>query len=191
MSADIRSEKRKLRKELRAAHAALDPEYVAESDRGIFENISRLLEFQSARTIFTYYSIKNEPDTHKIIELALNMGKIVTLPVIRGDGIMDAAIIRSMKDIGDGAYDIPSPPVDAELLPREEIEFAIIPALAFDRRGYRVGQGGGYYDRFINDAKYFTVGIARSKFFLDKVPIEEHDMPVCCVVTENEIARLK
>jgi len=191
MHDDIRIVKRRLRKELRAAHAELSPDYLAESDRGIFENISKLPEFQSARAIFTYYSIQNEPDTHKIIELALKMGKIVTLPLIRGNGIMDAAIIRSFEDIGAGAFDIPAPAADAELLPPDKIDFAIIPALTFDREGFRVGQGGGYYDRFLSKAKFFTVGITRSRFFVERLPREEHDMPVCCVVTENEIARLR
>lgn len=191
MDADIRVEKKKLRREYRAAHAELRPEYLVESDKGIFENLSKLPEFEAARAIFTYYSIQNEPDTHRIIELALKMGKIVTLPIIRGNGIMDAAIVKSFEDIVAGAFDIPAPAVDAELLPPDKIDFAIIPALAFDREGFRVGQGGGYYDRFLRDAKYFTVGITRSKFFVERLPREAHDMPVSCVVTENEIARLK
>ncbi|HHU05705.1 MAG TPA: 5-formyltetrahydrofolate cyclo-ligase [Clostridiales bacterium] len=191
MHDDIRREKRRLRKEYRAAHAELNPEYIAESDRGIFENLSKLPEFKSARAIFTYYSIQNEPDTHRIIELALQMGKIVTLPLIRGNGIMDAAIIRSFEDIGAGAFEIPAPAVDAELLSPEKIDFAIIPALSFDREGFRVGQGGGYYDRFLKDARYFAVGITRAKFFVERLPREDHDVPVRCVVTENEIARLR
>lgn len=191
MDANIRAEKRRLRKEYRAAYTQLKPEYIAESDRGIFENVTKLPEFLSAEVIFTYYSIDNEPGTHKIIELALEMGKIVTLPIIRGNGIMDAGIIRSFADIGDGAWNIPAPAVDSEIMPPEKIDFAIIPALTFDRSGFRLGQGGGYYDRFLKGAGFFTAGITRSIFFLESVPREEHDVPLSCIVTENEIARLK
>jgi len=190
MDAEIIFEKRRLRKKYRAAYTQLQPEYIAESDKGIFENISKLPEFLSASIIFTYYSIDAEPDTHRIIELALKLGKQVTLPIIRGDGIMDAGIIKSLAEIGDGAYNIPAPAENAEIISPEKIEFAIIPALAFDRNGFRLGQGGGYYDRFLREAAFFTAGIARSKFFLESVPREAHDVPLSCIVTENEIARL-
>jgi len=190
MNDDKILEKRKLRKEYRAAYTELRQEYINESDKGIFENLSKLPEFLSSRVIFTYYSINAEPDTHRIIELALKMGKVVTLPIIRGNGIMDAAIIKSLAEIGDGAYNIPAPPENSEIISPDKIEFAVIPALAFDRDGFRLGQGGGYYDRFLNGAGFFTVGIARSKFFVDRVPREVHDEKLRCIVTENEIARL-
>lgn len=191
MDAEIKIEKRRLRKEYRAAYTQLQPGYIAESDKGIFENVSKLPEFLSASVIFTYYSIDAEPDTHKIIDLALKLGKIVTLPIIRGNGIMDAGIIKSLAEIGDGAYNIPAPAEDSEIISPDKINFAVIPALVFDRDGYRLGQGGGYYDRFLSAAGFFTAGIARSKFFVESVPRQAHDVPLSCIVTENEIARLK
>ncbi len=182
--------KRKLRKELRQRHAGLDREYIEKSDRGIFENLTKLPEFLSAKVIFTYYSIENEADTHQIIELALKMGKTVTVPVCHGDGIMDAVVIKSLADLKPGAYNIPEPSKDAERISPEKIEFAVIPALSFDREGYRVGQGGGYYDRFLLNRKFFAAGIIRSVFFVEELPREAHDVPIICIVTEKEIARL-
>lgn len=182
--------KRKLRKELRQRHAELDHDYIAQSDTGIYENISKLPEFLSAKTIFTYYSIENEADTHELIRLALSMGKTVTVPVCHGEGIMDAVIIKSLADLKPGAYNIPEPSKDAEIISPDKIEFAVIPALSFDKKGYRIGQGGGYYDRFLLNRKFFAAGIIRSIFFEEELPKEDHDVPITCVVTENEIARL-
>lgn len=182
--------KRKLRKELRQKHAELDNTYIMESDRGIFENLKKLPEFLSAKVIFTYFSIENEADTHEIIKLALEMGKTVTVPVCHGEGIMDAVIIKSLADLKPGAYNIPEPSKDAERVSPEIIEFAVIPALSFDMKGYRVGQGGGYYDRFLLNRNFFAAGIIRSVFFTDELPIESHDVPITCIVTEKEIARL-
>ncbi len=190
MKTETALEKKSLRSELRRQYAELSPEYIAESDAGILENIADLPEFLSAKVVFSYFSIGNEPDTHKIIELALKMGKTVALPLCHGKGIMDAVIVSDLSVLRPGALNIPEPPENAEVISPDKIDFAIIPALAYSMDGYRLGQGGGYYDRFLQNGKFFTAGIARSKFLLESVPFERHDVKICCIITEKEIARL-
>lgn len=190
MNADIILEKRRLRKEFRKMYTELSQAYIAESDAGIFENLRNLPEFIHSSVIFSFFSIENEPDTHKIIQLALDMGKTVAVPLCHGEGIMDAGIIKSLADLLPGAYNIPAPSQYAEVLPPEKIEFAIIPALAYDQGGYRLGQGGGYYDRFLSENGFFSVGVVREKFWVSNVPFEAHDVRLRCIVTEKAIARL-
>jgi 5,10-methenyltetrahydrofolate synthetase len=190
MNNNVKAEKRKFRSEIRKAYSELSPEYIAESDAGIFSNLSSLPEFIASKVIFSYYSIDNEPDTHKIIDLALKMGKMVALPVCYGEGKMYAVLIKSLADLRPGAYNIPAPSSDSEKISPELIDFAIIPALAYDKNGCRLGQGGGYYDRFLEKNNFFAAGIVRSRFLLESVPCESHDARLFCVITEKVIARL-
>ncbi len=190
MNDDIILEKKRLRSEIRSSMRSLSESYIADSNRGIFENLSLLPEFLNSKVFFAFYSVGAEPDTHKIIELALKMGKTVALPRCYGNGRMDAAIIKSLAEMEEGAYNIPAPTLSAPVISPVEIDFALIPALAFDKKGFRLGQGGGYYDRFLEEAGFFAVGIVRSKFFIDSVPVEPHDSRLGCIVTEKEIARL-
>ena len=190
MNDNIIAEKKKYRSEIRAAMRALDKDYIEESNRGIFENLTSLPEFKAAKVLFAFYSVGEEPDTHRIIEHALETGKTVVLPRCYGKGIMDTAIIKSLAEMVEGAYNIPAPPASATALSPDKIDFALIPALAFDKNGFRLGQGGGYYDRFLENASFFAAGIVRTRFFLDKVPVEGHDAKLHCIITEKEIARL-
>ena len=190
MKNDIISEKKILRSEIRSAMRSLNEDYIADSNKGIFENLISLPEFQNSKVIFAFYSIGAEPDTHRFIEYALKMGKTVTLPRCYGKGIMDAALINSLDELQEGVLNIPAPTAAATAISPEKIDFALIPALAFDKEGGRLGQGGGYYDRFLEEANFFAVGIVRSKFFLDSVPVEPHDAKLKCIITEKEIARL-
>lgn len=182
--------KKELRSIIAERSSALSFEYIEMSDAGIFENIISLPEFISAGTIFTYFSESREPDTHRLIEHALNLRKTVALPRVFGKGVMAAYSISGTDELQRGALGIPEPPASAKPVNTDKIDLIIVPAVAYDRCGYRLGRGGGYYDRFLSASDFFSVGLSREKLLLDRVPREAHDFPVKCVVTENKIARL-
>ena len=92
---------------------------------------------------------------------------------------------RDNADLIDLFYD-GEPGPDRPVVSPGEIDLVLVPGLAFDRRGYRLGQGGGYYDRYLPQTKAVTVALCRSCFLLDAVPREEHDAPVDLVLTEEE-----
>jgi 5-formyltetrahydrofolate cyclo-ligase len=71
------------------------------------------------------------------------------------------------------------------------LDFIIVPALTYDREGYRLGVGGGYYDRFLLRTNAFTAGVARERIMRDMLIHEAHDIPVKCVVTEKNAARFR
>lgn len=182
-------EKAALRKEILEQSDALAIDYLVKSDCGIFDIITNLPEFESARTIFSYYSIGREPDTIKIMEYALKTGKTVTLPVCFKGGIMEARAVESLDELSESWYHLLEPLSSTRVFAPSELDFIIVPALAFDLEGYRLGRGGGYYDRFLIKTEAFTAGITRECFIREALPREEHDMPVRCVVTEKR-ARL-
>lgn len=186
----MKDEKKRLRNNIRAGIAGFSEEYIKYSDERIFQAVSGLPEFKSAGTIFVYCSAGREPDTRKIIELALEQGKIIALPLIKGAGIMEARSIINLDDLEEGPWGgISQPRITAELLPSRSLDLIIVPALAYDRNGVRLGQGGGYYDRFLEGTPAFTVGLCRDRLLFDNLPKEEHDVLISCVITEKEIAR--
>jgi 5-formyltetrahydrofolate cyclo-ligase len=182
-------EKSALRKEIIEQTDTLPANALAESDRGIYNIITSLPEFQSARTIFSYYSLGREPGTVEIMEYALQLGKTVTLPVCFKGGIMEARAVGSLGELSESWYHLLEPLSSTRVIAPAELDFIIVPALAFDLEGYRLGRGGGYYDRFLMKTQAFTAGITRECFVRETVPREGHDVPVRCVVTEKR-ARL-
>lgn len=169
---------------------ALTEDYIKESDEGIYENLTSLEEFKSAKSIFFYYSVGREPDTIKAAALALSMGKTVAFAVSYAKGIMHAHVVKSLDEIVVGRFNIPAPPEDSLRLEPDELDLVVVPAVTFNSNGYRLGRGGGYYDRYLPLTKAYTIGLGREKLISDDLPTEEHDCCVNCLVTEKRAARL-
>ena len=176
--------KTKLRKQVREEIAALPCDYISASDNGLFSRITLMKEFLAARNIMMYCSVEKEPDTHKIAKAALSMGKTVAFPFCSRGGIMHARVVSSLDELRPAMLGIPAPPDTAKVIEPEELNLIIVPALAYDRAGYRIGYGGGYYDRYLCGLPAFTVGMTRELLIKDEIPREPHDIAVNCVATE-------
>ena len=183
------NEKKALRARVYGQTDALSEEYIAASNAGIFENLSRMPEYKNARCIFVYCSMGREPDTYAVIRDALASGKTVTLPVSFSGGIMVARAIESLDDLVPGKFGIPAPRDGLRDVARDDIDLMLVPAVAFDEEGRRLGRGGGYYDRYLSGYEGPTVGLAREKLLCPAVPTEDHDMRVKFVVTEERVIR--
>ncbi|MEL4106421.1 5-formyltetrahydrofolate cyclo-ligase [Oscillospiraceae bacterium WX1] len=179
------NEKAAWRKEIAEKIGALTDDYIAQSDTGVFQNIIAMAEYKTAQSIFVYYSLGREVGTHQIIEHALAQGKAVALPVCFPGGIMEARAIKSIDELTLSRYKLMEPLSSTQIISPEALDFIIVPALSFDRYGFRLGWGGGYYDRFLVKTKGFTAGIARESLLSDVLPHEVHDIPVRRVVTEK------
>jgi len=179
--------KDELREILRAEITALPDEYIAESNKGLFLRAVSLNEFISARNIMIYHSVEREPDTISIIEAALSAGKTVAFPYCFRGGKMQARAVRDLTELRPAMLGIPAPADTAPVIAPEELELVIVPALTYDRSGYRLGYGGGYFDRFLSVIPAYTVGLARERLIRDKLPTEPHDIAVKCVITESGI----
>jgi len=177
--------KRALRRELRNTN----PGDIRLSDMAIYRNLLTLPEYHAAAGIFCYYSIGSEPDTHRIIGHALGAGKRVFLPRILGKGVMEAVEIRDLQDLRPGRLNIPEPVGPATDEPMKPGYLLLVPGLAFSRDGHRLGQGGGYYDRYLAASEAVAVGLCRARFLMDTLPLEPHDISVHVLVTDKEIAR--
>lgn len=188
-AAFMKEAKRALRDAVNGAIAALSTDYIEKSNLGLFARMTTLPEYERAGTIFAFYSVAREPDTLRIIEHALSLGKTVALPICDKGGIMHAHVIERLSDAVPAMLGIPAPSRSAPRLSPEALDFIIVPALAFDRDGYRIGYGGGYYDRYLPQTKAFCAGIGRAALLQSAVLREAHDRRVSCVVTEDEVLR--
>ena len=140
--------------------------------------------WQEASILLSYYPLPDEVDVRLLIKEAFESGKRVLLPVCKGEDL-ELRLYEGEDSLREGAFGImePTGPLFA---PEnyDEIELALVPGMAFDRAGHRLGRGKGYYDRLLprlSNAR--LMGICFSFQLLDEVPNEPHDIPVQCVIT--------
>lgn len=174
------------RSEMRAFIKSLSGEYIRESDAGIIRNVLALDAFVRAGRVFAYFSVKRECATADIIDAAVKMGKTVALPRTRPGGIMDFA--SAEYGLHEAAYGIPEPDASAPELVPSAGDIMLVPAVCCDVTGLRLGQGGGYYDRYLaSHGGVVTACLCREKLLQERVPAEWNDMRVDFVITEERV----
>lgn len=182
----LQEEKAALRKEIRARERALDPAYRAESSAGICTLLSELPEYRAAETVLAYYGLEREVDTRPFLSRTLGEGKRLCLPRCMPERRLDLCLVRDLAaDLTPGPYGIWEPKADCPVLPPEDMDFALIPCTTFDRRGNRLGQGGGYYDRLLPRLRCPTVCACREALLAGRVPVDGLDMRCKVYLTEK------
>lgn len=186
-----RARKERLRKRVLAVHMGLDRSQVEVGGQAILEKVLGLEAYRRAKLVHTYVSSKeNEVDTCALICTCLKQGKRVAVPVVMsGTKTLAHALIDGLDQFVVGPWGLAQPdPAEATWLPAEaRIDLVVVPGLAFDRRGHRIGWGGGYYDRFLAQEQAVKIGLCYDALVLDCIPGEPHDVPVDLVVAETAI----
>ena len=178
-------EKQQLRRTMRALESGLSARYKAESSRAIAAHLLAMPEYQEAGTVFCFVGTDREIDTRPILEDVLAAGKRLCVPQCVGKGIMELRQVTDLRQLIPGAYGILEPSADAPLVSLDEVDFAILPCLTCNHLGQRLGQGGGYYDRFLSNYRGGTVLLCREKLIREEIPLEPHDYPIPWVLTET------
>lgn len=184
--------KPELRARFTEMRKGLSEEYRRKMD---YEIESRLLcseEYSAADMILTYVSVDAEPDTLGIIHAAFANGKKVAVPKCTEGNNMDFYFIKSADDLIKGKFGLLEPDTKKckKAIPTEK-SLCVVPALSFDAKGYRLGKGGGYYDRFLKDFKGKSAGLCYHSFLRLNLPKETFDIPVDIIVTENFLREVK
>ena len=181
----MNEDKAKARAQARRIESELDEVYIKSCDAAITQYFFALEQYETAKSVFCYCSVFPEVDTFGIMAGILADGKVLAVPKIIGDGIMEARIVRSLSELVPGKFGIMESKDGAEILAPDEIDIAIVPAAAYDADGYRLGRGGGYYDRYLAETDAIKVGLTRQSQLMEHVPHLAHDIPVDILLTEK------
>lgn len=172
---------------------ALPPEKRAAGSAEITGLLTELDEIRRAATIMVFLNFGSEVETDGLIARCWEMGKRVVAPLCFPETRqMDPCLINDFNDLESGNYGIREPKAASSVVvPHEEIDVVLIPAVAFDRQGQRIGYGGGYYDRFLPMVPRATrIGVVFSCQLIEKVSVGEHDIPVQMIVTEAGVIHI-
>ena len=185
----ISETKRNLRTEVRAAERQLSPAERMQSDREIVSNVLNLPEYQSARCVSCFVGTIREVDTTAILLDALRQRKILCVPLCIGKGIMELHQISTLNQLHKRTYGIFEPDLNTPCVDLSSVELSIIPCVSCDYEGHRLGQGGGYYDRFFSRGTGRTAMLCRECLIRERIPCETHDLVFPAVVTELGVYR--
>jgi len=178
-------DKNNLRKKYKGLRDTLNSDLKKIYDQKILENFLGL-DLKQYQNFFLYYSFKSEADTINIIDCLLKLGKNVYLPKIEKDKMF--FIKYSGQALHKNNFGIYEPQGDySDIVP----DVCIIPLLAVDDEGNRLGYGGGFYDRFLTDKNCIKAGLSYSFQIADRLPVLKTDIPLDILITENKVIRIK
>ena len=183
MPSTITAEKAALRRAARSYLAGLSPRARREEDDALFARFLALPQVEGADTLLLYHGMGGEPDTARLFPALWERGKALCLPRCLPGGGLEARLIRPDSALVPHRWGMLEPGEDCPPADRDAIDFALVPGLAFDRSGGRLGQGGGYYDRWLAGFAGFTAALCRSALLLERIPREPFDRGVELVVT--------
>ena len=191
---DLREYKKLLRLRMRAIRSDMPAEIKEKRDRRIFEQVISLREYRDAQTVITYVSNAIEVDTFRLIRHSLEIGKKVAVPRCHEEikGKMSFHFITSLEQLEKGKFGVlePIPSLCPEVTDWSR-SICIVPALCYDSAGYRLGYGGGYYDRFLSQYKGKKVGIVYTACMTGRLTHGRYDVPVDTIVTDRFIRNTK
>lgn len=189
-------DKRELREKILARRDLLSQSSILKSSEVIIEKLTSISEYLNSTNIMTFVSYSSEVDTHNLIIRALAEGKKVYVPVTkRNPREMNPSRIKSFEDLVPGYFNILTPKKEkVEIVEPEKLDLVIVPGVLFDKAGFRIGYGGGYYDRFLpqlrKDVKKIAIAF-ELQVQSDKLPVNSFDIPVDMIITEESIYRIE
>jgi 5-formyltetrahydrofolate cyclo-ligase len=197
MIMDVAQAKLEMRSRIRAARLALRRGEAQTRSGATCHWVINSPEFKSAKTIALYRAMPGELITDSIFTAAIAMGITVLYPrVEQGKKDLVFCVIHRLEDMVAGGWGILEPPQGADIRPVSEANLVITPGVAFDRKGGRIGQGGGYYDRVFQQLRPWPgrpgavrMGIAYTLQVVDEIPREPHDEVIDCLAIESGIIR--
>ena len=184
----VSEEKAAVRARLLSVRTSLGDGERAARDASLCEILSASPLLRRASCVAFYAAVRGEIDLAPLAETLDALGIPLAYPITERGGVMHFHT-ATPSELVPGRYGIPEPRSDAPRAPLDAGSVCLVPAVAFDRSGYRVGYGGGYYDRFLAGFSGITVGIADKPLDFP-LPREEHDLAVDYLLTEDGLIKL-
>lgn len=178
----MNEQKKALRKHIRELKRQFTAEKLTELSLPIMSELMTLPEVQTADIILMYYSLPDEVDTHKTVNILANMGKTVLLPRVIDNENMEIRIYHNHNDLEKGSFGIMEP-TGPLFIDYDKINVAVVPGMSFDTAGHRLGRGKGYYDRFLPKAcNAYKIGVCFNFQKQEIIPTDEHDITIDYVI---------
>lgn len=163
--------------------------HLAAAGRAMAALVTALPAYERAETVLAFASTVREPDTRPLLERVLRDGKVLALPACVGPGVMVCRQAGDLEALLPGPYGIREPGPDCPEIPPGRIGLAVVPCLAMDGAGNRLGRGGGYYDRFLAAYDGPALALCIRALLFEHIPAESWDRPVPMIVTESAVLR--
>jgi 5-formyltetrahydrofolate cyclo-ligase len=180
---NMENQKNGLRARMKAERAALSPDEVTLKSAVICNRLSSVL--RGKKFVMAYCALFNEVNVDSLMRVLISEGIGVAVPVTEKEtSVITPSEITSLSDIKRGAYGIREP-INVSEVPLSEIDAVLVPGLAFDEGGMRMGFGKGCYDRFLENYKGLKIGVCYEFQLVDAVPFDKHDVPMDMIVTES------
>ena len=187
---NLQNEKTRMRAAVLATRDASPPAVRATASRLIVGKICAMAQYANAKIVMTYLGFGSEIETQPFFDRIIADGKIAVLPrVDRGSQTLRLHRARGTSDLLTGKWGIREPGADAPPVSINEVDFLLMPGVAFDRLGNRLGYGRGYYDKLLStaDPALTRVAAAFSCQIIKAVPVGPNDQRIDSIITENEI----
>lgn len=176
-------EKHEIRKWIKGMRSMLIETEKMKAAEDVFSNLEHTAAFIMAKDILMYHSLPDELATHSFLR-KWNKKKNFYLPRVNGVNLDILPYDESRLELG--AFHIEEPSGN-DVIPVEEIDLIIVPGVAFDRKGNRLGRGKGFYDRLLNDTSATKIGVGYEFQYIDEIPAEPHDIKMDIVITQSGI----
>jgi 5-formyltetrahydrofolate cyclo-ligase len=186
----LSASKKEIRERLLSERDTMPPRDKGEAEQAITRTLLSLPEYAAARLVFCYVGVRKEIRTMPFIEAALAAGKRVCVPRRLDGETMEAREITGANDLRAASFGLMEPKEDCPSVRSDKIELAVIPCLACDLRGYRLGYGAGYYDRYMVGANYARAALCMETALFGSLPAAEFDIKVSLVITEKRVHRI-
>ena len=181
--------KNKIKETILEKRDALSKKDIAKKSTKIKERLLNVEQYEKSKTIMFFVSFKNEVDIHELIRQALKE-KVVIIPKVTNKQI-EPSVIIDFENLVEGKLGVLEP-IEAMNIAYKNIDVVLVPGIAFDLQGNRIGYGSGYYDKFLKKVpKAIKIGLAFDFQIVDKIPNEEHDVSVDFIVTEERVVDCK
>ncbi|KHD36336.1 5-formyltetrahydrofolate cyclo-ligase [Clostridium acetobutylicum] len=182
-------EKNEIRKKIIEYRETIDVDERKMWDEEIFNSLIHSQLYKSSNIIFSFVSFKSEVDTHKIINHAISNGKTICVPKINSkqEGIKIYKI-DNFSQLKKGYFGILEPIESCPAVDSYDLDLILMPGVAFDRHGGRLGYGAAFYDRFLSNMskQVFKLALAYHFQVMDSVPMSEHDVRIDGIITEQK-----
>lgn len=188
-------DKKEARKYLSELRNSLTESQRKEKSEKICDRIIASDEFSRCKLLLVYYPIKSEVNILPLIQKAFELGKEIAFPISKKSSYqLDFRKVNSLQELSVGAYGICEPYESAPLpaLPiKKEEALCIVPALALDKNGGRLGYGKGFYDRFLKNFNGISLGVVFNELLCDYLPTEPTDIPLDIIITDTGSVTIK